>query len=271
LTVEELDTDLYRGACAEDARGRVFGGQVIAQALASASRTVGEDRPAHSLHAYFLRAGDATRPIVFQVARDFNGGSFSNRRVVALQGGVPILNFAASFHRREEGLGHSVAMPDVPPPEQSIDLDAAMQASGAQVPPGLLRRIGAFETRIAAIRPEENPAAQYFWFRLTAPAPSDAGLHRVMLSFATDFALITAAVLPHGVNWFSTVLQGASLDHAIWIHEAPDLNDWLLYAMDSPWAGHARGFARGKVFDRAGRLIADVAQEGMMRVRSDVS
>ena len=269
LTVEELDTDLYRGACADDDRGRVFGGQVIAQALAAAARTVRTDQSAHSLHAYFLRAGDATRPIIFRVSRDFDGKSFANRRVVALQGGVPILNFATSFHRPEEGLSHAVAMPDVPGPEHAADLRHIVQRRRAPLPPHLARRLDPFETRVAGVRPSARPPAQYLWFRLHAPIAADAAMHRALLSYVSDFALITTAVLPHDVDWFSPALQAASLDHALWFHQAPDLNDWMLYAMDSPWADRARGFARGMIFDRHGKLIANVAQEGLMRLRPD--
>jgi acyl-CoA thioesterase II len=266
LTVEEIDTDLCRGDRSDTGETRVFGGQVVAQALAAAMRSVGEDRAAHSLHASFMRPGDPSRPILFQVARDFDGGSFTTRRVVASQGGTPILSLTASFQRREEGLSHGPAMPQVPGPDEARPL-----AGSVPVPASLLRRVSAFDIRIAGVQPrtEHFPhiPAQYSWFRLAAPAPADPNLHRVLLSFISDLALITTAALPHDISWFSGRLQGASLDHAIWFHEDPDLSDWHLYAMEAPWAGHARALARGSIFDRNGRLIASVAQEGLMRVR----
>lgn len=267
LEVEEIDTDLFRGAPAAEGPGRVFGGQVVAQALATAARGVGDGQAAHSLHAYFLRAGDTTRPIIYRVQRDFDGGSFANRRVVAMQGGKPILNLAASFHRREEGFAHAAAMPQVAGPEQCPDLATALTATGKKFPAAMMDRLAAFEVRPGPPATETaGTPRQFLWFRLAAPMAADDALRRVVLAYASDFALVSTAVLPHAPNFFTPDLQVASLDHAVWFHSTPPVDDWLLYTMDSPWAGHARGFARGAIYDRTGALVASVAQEGLCRV-----
>ncbi|PNU06300.1 acyl-CoA thioesterase [Novosphingobium guangzhouense] len=269
LEVEEIDTDLFRGAAAAEGPGRVFGGQVVAQALAAAARGLQDsevDRQAHSLHAYFLRAGDTTRPIIYRVLRDFDGGSFANRRVVAMQGGKPILNLAASFHRQESGFAHAAAVPQVPSPEQCPSLVDALAAAGQKFPQAMLERLAAFDVRPGppATQAGDTPR-QFLWFRLAAPMEADNVLKRVVLAYASDFALVSTAVLPHAKTFFTPDLQVASLDHAVWFHSTPPVEDWLLYTMDSPWAGHARGFARGAIYDRAGTLVASVAQEGLCR------
>lgn len=267
LDVEEIDTDLFRGAASAEGPGRVFGGQVVAQALAAAARGVGEEQQAHSLHAYFLRAGDTTRPIIYRVLRDFDGGSFANRRVVAMQGGKPILNLAASFHRREEGFAHAAPMPQVPGPEHCPELAKALAAARQKFPQAMLERLAAFEVRPGP--PAADSAGtprQFLWFRTAGPMDADDALRRVVLAYASDFALVSTAVLPHAPSFFTPGLQVASLDHAVWFHSTPPVEDWLLYAMESPWAGHARGFARGAIYDRGGSLVASVAQEGLCRV-----
>ncbi len=273
LTIEELDTDLYRGASSAEGPGRVFGGQVVAQALAAAARSMAEGKPAHSLHAYFMRAGDTTRPIIYRVLRDFDGGSFANRRVVAMQGGVPILNLAASFHRPEQGFAHAAAMPQVAPPEACPDLADALAAAGHPMPPFLLERLAAFDVRPGPPSPigtgtsdGRGMPSQFLWFRLARPTETDATMARVVLAYASDFALLATAMLPHSVSLFTPGLQVASLDHAVWFHATPKPDDWLLYCMDSPWSGHARGFTRGAIFDRSGTMVASVAQEGLCRV-----
>lgn len=276
LDVEEIDTDLFRGAPAAEGPGRVFGGQVVAQALAAAARGINEgglndgDRPerqAHSLHAYFLRAGDTTRPIIYRVLRDFDGGSFANRRVVAMQGGTPILNLAASFHRKEEGFAHATPMPQVPAPERCPEFAAALAAIGQKFPQAMMERLAAFEIRPGSpAKHDDDTPRQFLWFRLAAPMESDDALKRAVLAYASDFALVSTAVLPHSKTFFTPGLQVASLDHAMWFHSTPPIDDWLLYSMDSPWAGHARGFARGAIYDRSGALVASVAQEGLARM-----
>jgi len=274
LDVEELDTDLYRGPRQPGGEGRVFGGQVIAQALQAAQRSTGDDKVAHSLHAYFMRPGSEDHPIVYRVNRDFDGRSFATRRVVALQRGKPILNLAASFQAPEDGLTHQDAMPDVPSPDDLRPDREARAALVEEVPNRFRRQVlrqRPIETR--SVRPRglvTSPPAeprQAIWFRAAAPLPDDPALHRAVLAYASDMGLLGTAMMPHGIGWMNPALQSASLDHALWLHEAFRADDWLLYATDSPWTGHARGFNRGRIFSRDGRLVASTAQEGLLRMR----
>ena len=274
LDVEALEGDLFRGMRLPGGQGRVFGGQVIAQALMAASRTVDADRSAHSLHAYFMRPGDEELPIEYQVQRDYQGRSFTTRRVVATQAGQPILNLSASFQTFEEGLAHQSTMPDVPPPEDLLSDADHVRAAGSGVPERIARfltRPRAIETRPVTRRspfePVKREPLQYSWFRAVAPASDDPVMQRAILAYASDMALLSTCTLPHGVNWLTQKLQSASLDHSLWIHEPFRIDDWLLYATDSPWAGHGRGFNRGQIFSRDGRLVASTAQEGLIRLR----
>jgi acyl-CoA thioesterase-2 len=274
LEVEELDTDLYRGRRQPGGRGRVFGGQVIAQALQAAQGSVSEGKVAHSLHAYFMRPGDEDFPIIYRVVRDFEGRSFATRRVIAMQRGAPILNMAASFQLPEDGLHHQDAMPDVAMPEDLKTEQELRKESIHEIPedmrPFFLRR-RPIEIRPVTPRRWSNPvkseAVHQSWFRAIAPLPDDPALHRAIISYASDMALLGTAMLPHAVNWLTGNLQTASLDHAVWLHEAARADEWLLYTTDSPWAGHARGFNRGKIYTRDGRLVASTTQEGLIRVR----
>jgi acyl-CoA thioesterase-2 len=275
LDVETIDVDLYRGARQPGGVGRVFGGQVIAQALQAAQRSV-EDKDAHSLHAYFMRPGDENYPIICRVVRDFDGGSFANRRVIAMQRGVPILNMIASFQRREDGLAHQTDMPDVPQPEDLRTETELRDEISAQVPekfrPFFLRP-RPIEVRPCSprnwFRPEPVEPVQHSWFRAAAALPDDPALHRAVLAYASDMMLLGTSMLPHGVSWMTSKLQTASLDHALWMHEPVRADEWLLYTTDSPWTGHARGFNRGRIYTRDGRLVASVAQEGLMRLRKE--
>ena len=274
LTVEEIDVDLYRGARLPGGEGRVFGGQVIAQALTAAMRSVQDGHVAHSLHAYFLRPGDETLPIVFRVERDFDGRSFVNRRVIAQQRGRPILNMAASFQSPETGFGHADAMPDAPPPEALVDeAELARREREREEAPAPARssRAGAIELRPVAPRgPSDtspSPPRLAVWFRAVASAGDDPDVHRAILAYASDMVLLGTSMRPHGVVWRTPGMQTASLDHALWLHAPPRTDDWLLYATDSPWAGGGRGFNRGSIFSRDGRLVASVAQEGLIRKR----
>ena len=274
LEIEETGTDLYRGARSRGGIGRVFGGQVIAQALQAAQATVAGDRVAHSLHANFMRPGSEDHPIDYRVARDFDGASFATRRVIAIQRDVPILHLTASFQRAETGLHHQDAMPDVPPPDALAD-EAALRAHDVVHVPERFRA-SLLKPRPIEFRPvlprrwaHPVPSApvQHSWFRVVAPIGDDPALHRAALAYASDMALIATAMLPHGVNWTTPGMQTASLDHALWLHEPARADAWLLYAMDSPWSGYGRGLARGRIFSADGRLIASVAQEGLMRQR----
>lgn len=274
LTVEEIDTDLYRGPRLPGGVGRVFGGQVIAQALQAAQGSVEGDKAAHSLHAYFMRPGDENHPIIYRVVRDFEGRSFSNRRVIAMQKGQPILNMTASFQLPAGGLAHQDAMPDVPDPDTLRSETELREEIQDQVPEKLRRfflRARPIEIRPVNPRnwfkPEKQPARQHSWFRVAAPLPDDMALHRAMLSYATDMTLLGTCMMPHGVSWMQGNVQTASLDHAVWLHEPFRFDDWLLYATDSPWSGHTRGFNRGQIFSRDGRLIASVSQEGLIRLK----
>lgn len=274
LDVEEIDTDLYRGKRQPGGVGRVFGGQVIAQALQAAQRSTDEPKTAHSLHAYFMRPGDENFPIVFRVVRDFEGRSFATRRVIAMQKGQPILNMAASFQVPEEGLHHQDAMPDVPAPETLRSEREIREDVIDDIPEKWrkhLLRARPIEIRPVHARswftPEKSPPRQQSWFRLCSPIGDDPAMHRAILAYASDMALLGTGTLPHGVNWMTHNLQTASLDHAVWLHEPFRADDWLLYDCDSPWAGHARGFNRGRIFSQDGRLVASTAQEGLMRLR----
>ena len=274
LDVEEIDTDLYRGKRQPGGVGRVFGGQVIAQALQAAQRSTDDPKIAHSLHAYFMRPGDEDHPIILRVVRDFEGKSFATRRVIAMQGGKPILNMAASFQVPEDGLHHQDAMPEVPPPE-ALKTERQIREEMVDEIPEKWRRhllrarpidIRPVDAR-SWFRPEKREPRQQSWFRLCAPIGDDPAMHRAVLAYASDMALLGTGTLPHGVNWMTHNLQTASLDHAVWLHEPFRADEWLLYDCDSPWAGHARGFNRGRIFARDGRLVASTAQEGLMRLR----
>ena len=274
LEIEELDTDLYRGRRQPGGVGRVFGGQVIAQALQAAQRSTDAPKIAHSLHAYFMRPGNEDFPIIFRVVRDFEGRSFATRRVIAMQQGQPILNMAASFQVPEEGLHHQDRMPDVPGPDE-LKSDVELRREMIDEIPEKFRRhmLRSRPIEIRPVhprswfRPVKQEPKQDSWFRLVAPIGDDAAMHRAILAYASDMSLLGTSMLAHGINWMTHNVQTASLDHALWLHEEFRADDWLLYSCDSPWAGHARGFNRGKIYSRDGRLVASVAQEGLMRLR----
>jgi acyl-CoA thioesterase II len=277
LDVEELDTDLYRGAKLPGGRGRVFGGQVIGQALQAAQRST-EGKDAHSLHAYFMRAGDDALPIVYRVVRDFDGKSFATRRVIATQNGQPILNLAASFQVAEDGFHHQDAFPaDIPPPEE-LKSESELRVEAAQHMPEehrarFLRWSSPIDVRPLFPRnwftPNKREPINYTWIRAVAPLDAaDSAMHRAILAYASDMGLMATSMMPHGVNWMTPGMQTASLDHAMWFHEPFRADEWLLYAMDAPWAGHGRGINRGRIFTRDGRLVASTAQEGLIRMRT---
>jgi acyl-CoA thioesterase-2 len=274
LDLEPKGGDRFVGRRHSEGTGRVFGGQAIAQALGAARRTVPDDRPVHSLHAYFLRPGSDALPIDFRVKRDLDGRSFSNRRVVASQVGEPILNLLASFQKRHDGPGHQgPVMPDVPPPEE-LEPDAAIRARVAQeLPDGPMRdlmvRPRPIDFRSVEPRdwldPQPRPPLAHVWFRTVAALPDTPRIHGAVLAYASDFQLLSTALQPHGLSYQRGQVKAASLDHAIWFHGDFRADQWLLYATDSPWSGRARGFGRGQIFTRDGHLVASVAQEGMLR------
>ncbi|EMD81729.1 acyl-CoA thioesterase [Pacificimonas flava] len=273
LDLERIEENLFRGQNSADASFRLFGGQVIAQALVAASRTVADDRQPHSLHAYFMRPGAVDVPVVYQVERDRDGSSFSTRRVVAIQNGKPIFNLAASFQIAEDGYEHQFDMPDVTPPEELKSETEWRQSWIGEIPEKLRphftreRPIDFRRVDQAAPGKEGREPRQIVWFRAQAALPDDPALHRCMLAYASDMTLLSTCQRPHGLKWYSGEVQVASLDHALWFHAPARADDWLLYVQDSPWAGGARGMNRGLIYDRRGRMIASVAQEGLMRPR----
>jgi acyl-CoA thioesterase-2 len=274
LDLEPLEVNLFRGQSADLGGRSVFGGQVVGQALVAAARTA-EDRAAHSLHAYFLLPGDMAAPIVYEVERIRDGRSFSARRVQAIQHGRPILSMIASFHADEPGLEHQTQMPDAPPPESLRPLAELREEWLAQAGPVSDRLREAFSRPVPIeFRPVEpwNPLApiktkpsQMCWFRAVDRVADEPMLHVCLLAYASDYSLLPTALLPHGRTWLSNQTIVASIDHAMWFHRPARIDEWLLYSMESPSAQRARGLARGLIFDRAGRLVASVAQEGLMR------
>ncbi len=272
LQLERIEDNIFRGDSRDIGGSQVFGGQVPGQALAAAQHTV-EGRVAHSLHAYFLRRGDVHAPIVYEVDRSRDGGSFSNRRVVAIQHGRPILNLATSFQRIESGLEHHDPMPDVPGPDGLADL-TEIPAEVLDTMPQKIRRFltrqRPFEFRpVNPIRfdsAEKREPQHSVWIKAVDRLPEDRILHQNLLAYVSDFELLGTSTMPHGVRFAGGNLIMASLDHAMWFHRDFRVDEWLLYSMDSPNASGARGFARGRFFTRDGRLVASVAQEGLVRV-----
>jgi acyl-CoA thioesterase-2 len=276
LDLEQLEVNLFRGRSPQVGWQRVFGGQVIGQALVAASRTV-DGRPPHSLHAYFLLAGDPKVPIIYEVDRIRDGKSFATRRVVAIQHGHAIFTMAVSFHRDEPGLDHQMPMPDVPRPD-ALPSDAEFKERILPQLPEAVRRYYERERPIE-LRPVEfgryvgeKPSDGRFnvWIRATGRLPDDPAIHRCVLAYASDLTLLDTALLPHRRSVFDENIMAASLDHALWIHRPFRADEWLLYAQDSPNLYGARGFGRGLIFAADGRLVASVAQEGMLRERRSV-
>ena len=274
LALERLEDDLFRGQSRDIGTKYVFGGQVLGQALSAAQATMdpNDARLSHSLHAYFLRAGDIDAPIVYNVDRTRDGGSFSVRRVTAIQHGKVIFFCAASFQAEEPGAEHQSSMPQVPAPEDVAPTQVPADVL-AKLPPKIQRwlsRSGPFEFRRVQPRddlnPVKQPPLQQVWFRLSEPVGDAPELHRALLAYASDFHLLGTATYPHGISYYQPGVQMASLDHALWFHRPFRCDDWLLYSIDSPSAQGSRGLARGQIFDRQGRLVASTAQEGLIRV-----
>lgn len=276
LDLERLETDLFRGQNPKTGWRRVFGGQVVAQALVAATRTVPEDRPVHSLHAYFLLPGDPRVPIVYEVERLRDGHSFTTRRVKAIQNGRAIFATTVSFQIVEDGFTHRPSMPPVPAPEDLPDAREIAAVAGGTVP----ETIAAYFARPRPIELRPVDLRRYrggesldpvfnVWLRAAAALPDDPALHRAVLAYASDMTLLDVSLIPHGRSVFDPQVQAASLDHALWFHGPVKADGWLLYAQDSPAAEGARGFARGQIFDHEGRLVASVAQEGLIRPRLD--
>ena len=273
LDLEPLEVNLFRGRSPQVGWQRVFGGQVIGQALVAACRTVG-GRPPHSMHAYFLLPGDPKVPILYDVDRIRDGRSFTTRRVVAIQHGQAIFSMSVSFHVDEPSLTHQAPMPEVPPPEQLPNENQAREWILANMPEPI-RRYYELERPIE-MRPVEytrylgqkfESARFHVWIRTTGPLPDDPAIHQCVLAYASDWTLLDTALVPHGRSLFEREFMAASLDHALWFHRKFRADDWLLYAQDSPNLAGARGFSRGLIFARDGTLVASVAQEGLLRDR----
>jgi acyl-CoA thioesterase-2 len=273
LNLERLEVNLFRGRSPQDRWQRVFGGQVIGQALVAACRTV-ESRQPHSMHAYFLIGGDPKVPIIYEVDRIRDGKSFTTRRVVAIQHGQAIFTLMVSFHNDEAGLEHQAPMPQVPPPED-LPSEAQIRATVLPTMPEAVQRYYKSERPIE-LRPVEY--GRYLgkktengkfnvWIRATGKLPDDPAIHQCVLAYASDMSLLDTALAPHGRSLFEKEFMGASLDHALWLHRPFRADDWLLYAQESPIMVGSRGFARGSIFTRDGQLVASVAQEGLVRVR----
>ena len=273
LSLERLEVNLFRGQSRDIGSKQVFGGQVLGQALSAANYTV-EERVVHSLHAYFLRGGDMHAPIIYEVDRQRDGRSFSNRRVVAIQHGRPIFNMAASFKIPEQGLEHQSDMPEVPQPEDLSELSLDT-ISGTDRLPQKMRRFlyhqRPFEFRWVQppeyTEPKKREPSRQVWFKTAGPLPDNPDLHRAMLAYASDYGLLTTALLPHGISLFNEQAQVVSLDHAMWFHRPFRVDEWLLYAYDSPNASGGRGLSNGSVYTADGTLVACTAQEGVMRIR----
>lgn len=277
LELERIEINMFRGESRDIGSPQVFGGQVLGQALIAATATVEPDRLVHSLHAYFLRAGDFNKRIVYEVDRSRDGGSFTSRRVVAIQDGQQIFHMSASFQVAEENLDHQAQMPDVPPPESLKDVRDWISKLQGKVPDGMLKvmsRERPFEfrsvnmDRMIDLEPgsTERPTALQQWFRAVDKIPAaNEALHRCLLAYASDYYLLSAVTLPHGIQLERAKMRVASIDHAMWFHRPVKVDDWLLYVVDSPSASGARGLARGSIFNRQGQLVASTAQEGLFR------
>ena len=277
LELEPIEENIFRGQSRDIGTPQVFGGQVLGQALAAASRTV-QDRAAHSLHAYFLKRGDVNAPIIYEVDRARDGGSFSNRRVVAIQHGEQIFNMTASFQAFETGLEHQVSMPEVPSPDGLKDIETLAREYSGEIPPRMRRFLS--YRRPFSVRPvdpgqflsmgsQNRAPVKQVWMRAVDRLPADQFLHQVLLAYVSDYELIGTVTLPHGLHVSRAGLQMASLDHAMWFHRACRVDEWLLFALDSPAASGGLGLAHGHVFTADGQLVATLAQEGLIRVRPD--
>ncbi len=272
LKLEKIENNIYRGQSQDLGYGNVFGGQVVGQALSAASRTVASEFVAHSLHGYFMRAGDVRKPIVYTVDCIRDGRSFVTRRVVAIQKGHAIFSMSASFHANEQGYDHQDTMPDIKGPEGiEPEVEMARRLSD-QIPGKILEKLlckKPIEIRVVnpvnPFDPTSMPPEKYVWFKAIEKIPDDTATHRYMLAYASDFHLVSTALYPHGKTFWSPDMQVASLDHSIWFHREFRVDDWLLYVTRSPSADKGRGLNFGSIFTRDGVLVASVAQEGLLR------
>lgn len=276
LDLEPIENNIYRGRSHDIGSGRVYGGQVLAQALVAAARTVDDERTVHSLHGYFILPGDVDAPIVYFVDRLRDGRSFTTRQITAIQHGRAIFSMAASFQVREGGVAHQLPMPEVPPPEDLVDELELLRAESGRLSErarAIVMPDRPFEFRavdpVDPIEPAEQPPVKNVWLRAIGEVGDDPLRNQAVLAYASDYGLLGTALLPHRLSFRMPRLQAATLDHAMWFHRPFRADEWLLYAMDSPSAGGARGFTRGNVFTRDGTMVASVVQEGLIRVREE--
>lgn len=274
LSLERIEQNLFRGQSQDLGWGQVFGGQVLGQALSAAAQTVPPERVVHSLQGYFLLTGRVDMPIVYDVDRIRDGKSFTTRRVVAIQNGQAIFSMSASFQVHEEGFEHQDEMPEVPGPEGLPSQVELARRIADKIPSPLRERFTAdspIELRPIEpqnpLRPKVRPPKSATWMRTNGALPDDPAVHRYMLAYASDFNFLNTSMFPHGVSWLSPNMQVASLDHAMWFHRPFRMDEWLLQVVESPSASGARGLVRAHFFDRAGRLVASTAQEGLIRRR----
>jgi acyl-CoA thioesterase-2 len=272
LDLEMIEEGIFRGQSQDLGWGTVYGGQALGQGLSAAAQTVDRSRPAHSFHAYFLRRGDPRRPIVYHVESTRDGASFSTRRVKAVQHGRPIFFMAASFQHHGDGLDHQVEAPEVAAPEDLPTLEERIERFREQIPEQLRAHIAMdlpIEMRPVdvsnPVAPEPRKPLQHMWLRAKGSLPDRPATHRQLLAYASDFSMLDTVLMPHGRSYWQGELRMASIDHAMWFHRDFRFDDWVLYAIDSPSASGDRGFARGQIFDRSGRLVASTTQEGMIR------
>ncbi len=273
LDLDYIEQNHYMATSPNEGWQRVYGGQVIGQALVAASRTVAEDRHAHSLHGYFLRAGDTSIPILYKVDRIRDGRSFTTRRVVAIQRGQPIFSMSISFQVQEAGLEHQFPPPSAPDPDTLMD-ENELRAEQAKHWPEEYRDTysmsSAIQIRPVApadlLHPVAQPPEQMVWMKTRERLPDDQRLHQCALAYLSDWSLLDTATLPHAISFLQDNVQMASLDHAMWFHRPFRADEWLLYVQDSPSSSGARGFNRGLIYNRAGELVASSTQEGLMRM-----
>lgn len=276
LDIEDIGADRFIGRGPANGGRHLYGGQAVAQALAAAARTAPADRPVHSLHAYFVLAGDSRAPVEYEVARLRDGGSFTTRRCDARQNGKIIFTLEASFHRIETGFEHFSAMPEAPAPESLLDMGAIAERFQKFLPNVARRWVGAggpLDMRVVApdllLTAVGAQGRQLIWFRIRGPLPDNQAIHTALLAYLSDMTLLNTALAAHGRVIFDPEIQAASLDHALWLHRAFRVDDWLLYAQESPAGAGARALTRGQIFTRDGKMIASVAQEGLIRLRAD--
>ncbi len=276
LQLEQIEETIFRGQSQDLGFPKVFGGQVMGQALSAAKQTVPAERGLHSFHCYFLRPGNVKKPIIYEVDRSRDGRSFTSRRVVAIQSGTPIFHMSLSFQEDEKGLEHQLpVIPDVAAPENVVSELEQVRQLASMIPEDLRDKLTSerpIDIRPVnapnMLKPEPMEPIRHVWLRANGELPDDPRIHKYLLAYASDFSFIGTALNPHGVNFWNRRLKVASIDHAMWFHKPFRMDEWLLYSIDSPMAAGGRGFVRGQIFNRQGELVASTVQEGLIRTKS---